>query len=216
MRPIPKKLKFEIQSDPYYDKCARAKEGGCDGRITWEHAYVYAGKQINEKWAIVPLCWYHHLGAGLDKRKNQLLALQRATPEDLAKYPKMDWQKYRHVEPDEPPEPIDKQRTVQQNRALHVYFTLITNALNSAGLDMKTVLKPEIEIPWSPQTVKEYLWRSVQKAQLHKRSTTELSTKDIDLVYDTLNRYLAEKFGVHEPFPSIEEIMRRQDELSTK
>lgn len=102
------------------------------------------------------------------------------------------------------------QRTTQQNRALHVYFTLIANALNAAGLDMKKVLKPNVEIPWSAETVKEYLWRSIQRAQLHKESTTELTTSEIDLVYDTLNRFLAEKFGISEPFPSIEEIINKK------
>jgi hypothetical protein len=92
MRPIPPKLKAELAADPYYKICARWKEGGCEGRITWEHAFTYAGKQINERWAIIPLCWHHHLGPGLNKAKNQQIALARATPEDLAKYPKVDWE----------------------------------------------------------------------------------------------------------------------------
>ncbi len=92
MRPIPPKLKQEMSDDPYYKHCARANSA-CSGRITWEHAYIYAGKQINEKWAIIPLCVYHHLGEGLDKHENQRIALSRATDEDLAKYPKKDWEK---------------------------------------------------------------------------------------------------------------------------
>lgn len=90
MTPIPPKLREEMSNDPYYKVCAR-KNGECSGRITWEHAWIYAGKQIQEKWAIIPLCWFHHLGEGLNKRINQLISLLRATPEDLAKYPKKDW-----------------------------------------------------------------------------------------------------------------------------
>ncbi len=81
--------------DPYYQICAR-KNSECQGRITWEHAFIYAGKQINEKWAIIPLCVYHHLGEGLVKNENQRIALERATPEDLAKYPNFDWKKRRN------------------------------------------------------------------------------------------------------------------------
>lgn len=92
MRPIPEQLKKEMANDPYYSICAR-ESMDCSGRITWEHAYIYAGKQINEKWAIIPLCWYHHLGSGLNKHENQKIALQRATEQDLAKYPKKDWNK---------------------------------------------------------------------------------------------------------------------------
>lgn len=90
MRTIPLKLRQQLASDPFYKKCARADEW-CSGRITWEHAFRYAGKQINALWAIIPLCWFHHMGKGLNKRINQLIALRRATQEDLALYPKKDW-----------------------------------------------------------------------------------------------------------------------------
>ena len=96
MRPIPAAIRKIIATNPYYRVCARAAEGECDGIITIEHAYIYAGKQINEIWALLPLCWYHHLGDGLIKWLNQYLALERATDEDLAKYPKNDWKQLRH------------------------------------------------------------------------------------------------------------------------
>ena len=79
-----------MSDDPYYKKCARTDDD-CSGRITWEHAFIYAGKQINERWAIIPLCVYHHLWEGMDKRKNEAIALARATEEDLAKYPRKNW-----------------------------------------------------------------------------------------------------------------------------
>ncbi|MCH8331720.1 MAG: hypothetical protein IH946_10165 [Bacteroidetes bacterium] len=91
MRRIPEKLRQEILADSYYKTCAREEDGGCEGRITWEHVWIYAGIQINEKWAIIPLCWRHHLGNMLMKTKNQWISLNRATPEDLEKYPRMAW-----------------------------------------------------------------------------------------------------------------------------
>lgn len=91
MRPIPQNHRKQFDIDPYFKKCARADEGECEGRITIEHAWIYASKQINEMWAYLPLCEWHHLGDGLDKHLNQYLTLIRATPEDLAKYPKKDW-----------------------------------------------------------------------------------------------------------------------------
>lgn len=103
------------------------------------------------------------------------------------------------------------QRTVQQNKALHVLFRLLANALNEAGLDMRKTLKPGVEIPWGAKAVKEYLWRPVQQAQLQKNSTTELTTKEIDEVFDTLNRHLGEKFGLHVQFPSIEELLLNEE-----
>lgn len=97
------------------------------------------------------------------------------------------------------------QRTLTQNKALHKYFELLAQELNQAGFDMKRTLKPGIDIPWSPATVKEYLWKPVQHAYLDKESTTELTTKEIDKVYDVLNRHLGETTGVTVVFPSKDE-----------
>lgn len=102
-------------------------------------------------------------------------------------------------------------RTSQQNKALHVLFKLLANILNENGLDMKKTLKPEIDIPWSDGSVKEFLWRPVQVAQLNKKSTTQLTTKEIDEVFNTINRHIGEKFGIHIPFPSIEELILKEE-----
>lgn len=102
---------------------------------------------------------------------------------------------------------LEKQRTNQQNRSLHLYFTHLAEKLNEAGLDMRKTLKPEIEIPWSGKSVKEYLWRPIMKAQIGKESTTELTTKEIDEVFDVINRHLSEKFGLTVEFPSNESLM---------
>ena len=103
------------------------------------------------------------------------------------------------------------QRTKQQNKALHVLFRLLAETLNEHGLDMRKTLKPDVEIPWSPASAKEFLWRPIMKAQLAKESTTELNTKEIDEVFDTINKHLGEKFGLHVPFPSIEELILQEE-----
>lgn len=87
MHPIPPKLRKQLQADPFMHACIY----GCPGKPEWEHAFTYAGKQIQEDWAIVPCCYFHHRGAGFDKSFNRYIALLRATPEDLAKYPKTNW-----------------------------------------------------------------------------------------------------------------------------
>lgn len=94
MRKIPLAHKKNINTDVRFISCAR-RGFDCSGRITIEHAFTYAGRQVNELWAYVPLCWHHHLGKGLDKKLNRLLALRHATPEDLRKYPKLDWEQLR-------------------------------------------------------------------------------------------------------------------------
>lgn len=94
------------------------------------------------------------------------------------------------------------QRTREQNKALHLWFTMVADALNEAGYDLKTVLaKAPVDIPNSGYTVKENLWKPILKAQLGFDSTTEHDTKNVDAVYDTLNRFLGENFKIHVPFP---------------
>lgn len=102
-------------------------------------------------------------------------------------------------------------RTNQQNKALHVLFQLLADELNNAGLDMRKTLKPGIEIPWARNGIKEYLWRPIQEAQLGKKSTTELTTIEVDQVFDTLIRHLGEKLGLHVAFPSVEELVLRYE-----
>lgn len=94
MNNTPKWLRDYWDKNPA-TKCERWKEGTCKGRLTKEHAWIYGGKQIQEIWACLDLCWEHHLGEGLNKKLNQLIALNRATPQDLAKYPNRDWVKER-------------------------------------------------------------------------------------------------------------------------
>lgn len=90
MNNIPAKLRKELATDPEYSVCAlKGIHSSCDGRITWEHALTYSHKQIQERWAIVPLCEKHHavgmyLDAGtLIKERNVWIALNRATDEEL-------------------------------------------------------------------------------------------------------------------------------------
>ena len=106
----------------------------------------------------------------------------------------------------------EKQRTLTQNRALHLMYEHLAQELNDAGWDMKRTLKQEIDIAWTKESVKEYLWRPIQELMLKKKSTTELTTKDIDKVMNTLTRHLGDKLGIEIHFPSIETLMMEKYE----
>jgi hypothetical protein len=57
--PLYAKARRELSRDPYYQTRARENHE-CQGQITWEHALTYAGRQIQERFAIIPLCEFHH------------------------------------------------------------------------------------------------------------------------------------------------------------
>ena len=102
------------------------------------------------------------------------------------------------------------QYTPQQRKALHLWFTMLADELNAAGLDQRKILKPSIDIPWSAEAVKEQVWRPIMKAQLGKDSTTELESQEIDLIFNTITKHLGEKFGLTVAFPSIETLVDRE------
>lgn len=99
---------------------------------------------------------------------------------------------------------MEDQRTLKQNKSLHKFFTILSDQLNTAGLEMKTVLKPDYKIWWTPESIKENIWKPLQKAMLEKESTTELETKDVDRVFKQLQQMFGEKFGLELEFPSEE------------
>ncbi len=101
-------------------------------------------------------------------------------------------------------------RTLTQNKAMWKLFELIAQELGEHGLDMKRVLKPEIDIPWTKQSVHDFMWIPILKAMTGKDSTKDMTTKEIDEVFEVLNRHLATVTGLHIPFPSIDSFMNNQ------
>ena len=94
-----------------------------------------------------------------------------------------------------------RQRSEPQNNALHKYCELLAEALNERGLDMRVVLKPEIEIPWTKESAKNHLWRPIQVVMTDKESTAKANRDEYGPVYETLNRHMSDKFGVYVPWP---------------
>jgi len=93
-------------------------------------------------------------------------------------------------------------RTIKQNAAMHKWFTMLAEELNRRDLPVVKFLK--VEVDWTPEAVKELLWKPVQKAMLNKGSTTALEKSDIDKVYETLNAALYHKHRISIPFPKKE------------
>lgn len=98
-----------------------------------------------------------------------------------------------------------KQRTIQQNSALHKFFELLSLELNESGQEMLHFFKEGVDIPWTPVLVKELIWRPVQEAVLNSRSTTDAKTAEYAKVYEVLNRHLSEKHGIHVSWPATGE-----------
>ena len=101
-----------------------------------------------------------------------------------------------------------KQRTKEQNRALYKFLTVLADKLNESGLDMRKVLKPTYNIPWTKDSTHDHIWIPFQKAMYNTDSTTKLSKHEqIDKIHETIMRELGEKHQLaYIPFPDIHDI----------
>lgn len=86
-KPIPADMRAEMDEDPFMHRCCLA-DNTCEGRIEWHHNLIYAGKRVNEKWAVLPCCHYHHTSESHFKEQLNKIMCSRASVEDLEKYSK--------------------------------------------------------------------------------------------------------------------------------
>ena len=89
-------LKEKLGLDPKMKICAICKASP----VQWHHVWIYAGKQIQEEWAILPACLKHHNEATPHKNgykpeireKFEYLSLFYGLELAQRDYPKTDWQ----------------------------------------------------------------------------------------------------------------------------
>jgi len=97
----------------------------------------------------------------------------------------------------------NKSMTRTQQNSLHLGLTFVAKHLNEIGKDMRVVLKPTVEIWWSLESAKEYLFRPIMKAHTTKESTTKLTKHEVSECWDIMFKFLGEKHGVeYIPFPN--------------
>lgn len=92
---IPANLRNRLSLDPEMKKCLECKQPP-----QWHHVISGMGrKQISEWWSIAPLCKLHHQDKPTKEimRKALKWCLNRASDEDLAKYPKHNLIKEREL-----------------------------------------------------------------------------------------------------------------------
>lgn len=85
MNHIPTSLNKELNEDPFYTKCCLRMLGGCGGRIERHHNLIYAGKQYQAKFCILPACHDHHDMARNTEIKERFdwVMLNRATEQEI-------------------------------------------------------------------------------------------------------------------------------------
>lgn len=92
-----------------------------------------------------------------------------------------------------------KIRTARANNAMHLWFTEVARELNDRGIDMRVLVK-DLQVAHTKESVK-VIWKAIAEAKYGKDSTTKLTSKEIDEIYDEMNRLLA-LHDIHISFPS--------------
>ena len=85
-----------MQNDPFYSRCCVTGKGiktenrFNEDRIEWHHNLIFAGRQVNEKWCILPVVKHIHDREKEPEIKERInwIMLNRATDEELERYSK--------------------------------------------------------------------------------------------------------------------------------
>jgi len=92
-------------------------------------------------------------------------------------------------------------RTNQQNKAYWQLLREYSEQFNEAGYDFKRVV--QLPVRFTPENIHEYMFKPVMTMLYPDiKSTTELSTTQMQKVYETFNAAVAEKLKVSLPWPS--------------
>ena len=101
---------------------------------------------------------------------------------------------------------LDTKRTDPQNASGHKWFHELADALNSSGYTVNSKEVLRLDVPWTKDNVKEFLFRPVMKAMYpDKTSTAQLTKQEWSAVVEALNLALGERVGVHVEYPRRED-----------
>jgi hypothetical protein len=101
---------------------------------------------------------------------------------------------------------VKMQRTLSQNASLHKYLEIIAEQLADSGQDMRKLVK--LPIRPTKENVKENMFKPVMNALYPDiESTTDLSTTQMQHVYEVFNVAMGERLGVSADWPSHESML---------
>lgn len=96
-----------------------------------------------------------------------------------------------------------KQRTISQNRALHLAFNQVSDLLIEQGIDQRTIVQ-DLEgysAPVTPEFLKQ-VFKTIMYTMYRKTSTSYLTTNEMTTCFDVFAKFLSENYGVSITWPS--------------
>ena len=103
-----------------------------------------------------------------------------------------------------------KTRNLTQNRALHLYWSMISEQMNNAGYTEPLQIRDEIvQVYYTPESIKEF-WRKCQLYMFEIKSTTKINTEQINKLIDICSFHYGNQ-GVYVEFPNWQSFMIKLD-----
>jgi hypothetical protein len=84
----------------------------------------------------------------------------------------------------------EKSRTEQQNKSMHKWFKEVSDECLAQGVTINDILGKAMSLQVDEGFIK-WLFRRIGKKKYGKTSTANLSTKEIDLIYDEMVKFFA-------------------------
>lgn len=98
---------------------------------------------------------------------------------------------------------ITRKRTLSQNSALHLFFTNLADQLNELGevFNYTGFNGKEMDMMFTPELIKNTLWRPMQISLFEIESTKDIDTNQINKILDIITNFFAKK-GIPVSFPN--------------
>lgn len=97
----------------------------------------------------------------------------------------------------------EKQRTLSQNAAIHLWFEQQSYEANEKGLTLEVLFRKPQEMRITPELLKEY-FKQYAWYMFKKDSTAKLTVEEMNKLIEVFEQVFAERFDTNIPFPSIE------------
>jgi hypothetical protein len=97
---------------------------------------------------------------------------------------------------------FDKPRTAKQQAAIEVFCRNVSQEFNVNNITVQVIAEiAKRGIDWTQVSVKEIIWRNMQRHLTGKESSKDLNTKEVGQVYEHINKYVLSEAGVYVPWP---------------
>jgi hypothetical protein len=103
---------------------------------------------------------------------------------------------------------VIKTRSSLQNRALHLYWKLLADTLNNEGHTYSS--RNGKELKFTAFKI-ESDWRELMLEMYGLESTKDLTSEMLNSIYDCLNLYYSENYGIFQDFPNWQSYMNELD-----